>query len=152
MDDIVFGGWDPINDDAYTAAKRAGVLKDSDLDPIKDELAAIKPMTAVFSNDWVKKLTVNHVKEGATKYDLAEQLRADIRNFKAENKLDRVVIVWCASTEAYRELQAVHQSAAAFEQGLKDDSEHISPSQIYAWRSEERRVGKECRSRWSPYH
>ena len=133
MDDIVFGGWDPISDDAYTAAKHAGVLKDSDLDPIKDELSAIKPMTAVFSNDWVKKLTVNHVKEGATKYDLAEQLRADIRNFKEENKLDRVVMVWCASTEAYRELQDVHQTAAAFEQGLKDDNEHISPSQIYAW-------------------
>jgi myo-inositol-1-phosphate synthase len=133
MDDIVFGGWDPISDDAYTAAKRAGVLEDRDLDPIKDELAAIKPMTAVFSKDWVKKLEVNHVKTGETKYDLAEQLRADIRRFKEENDLDRVVIVWCASTEAYRELTDVHQTAAAFEQGLKDDDEHISPSQIYAW-------------------
>ena len=133
MDDIVFGGWDPISDDAYTAAKRAGVLEDRDLDPIKDELSAIKPMTAVFSNDWVKKLEVNHVKTGESKYDLAEQLRADIRRFKEENDLDRVVIVWCASTEAYRELTDVHQTAAKFEQGLKDDDEHISPSQIYAW-------------------
>jgi myo-inositol-1-phosphate synthase len=133
MDDIVFGGWDPISDDAYTAAKRAGVLKNEDLDPIKDELAGIKPMTAVFSNDWVKKLEVNHVKTGDTKYDLAEQLRADIRRFKEENGLDRVVIVWCASTEAYRELADVHQTATAFEQGLKDNDENISPSQIYAW-------------------
>ena len=119
MDDIVFGGWDPISDDAYTAAKRAGVLKNEDLDPIKDELAAIKPMTAVFSKDWVKKLEVDHVKAGKSKYDLAEQLREDIRRFKKENDLDRVVIVWCASTEAYRELTAVHQTAAAFEQGRR---------------------------------
>nr|MEE4267506.1 inositol-3-phosphate synthase [Candidatus Krumholzibacteria bacterium] len=133
MDDIVFGGWDPISDDAYTAAKRAGVLKNEDLDPIKDELSAIKPMTAVFSNDWVKKLEVNHVKTGETKWDLAEQLRADIRRFKEENDLYRVVIVWCASTEAYRELVDVHQTAASFEQGLKDNDDNISPSQIYAW-------------------
>ncbi len=133
LKDVVFGGWDPISDNAYEAAVKAGVLEERDLLPIKDELAKIVPMKAVFSNDWVKKLTANHVKDIASKHDQVEALREDIRNFKKNNNCDRVVIVWCASTEAYREPTAVHQSAAAFAKGLKENDPNISPSQIYAW-------------------
>ena len=133
LDDIVFGGWDPIKDNAYEAAKISGVLEDRDLEPIKDELEKIVPMKAVFSNDWVKKLTPNHVKDIDSKWEQAEALRQDIRDFKENNGCDRVVIVWCASTEAYREPTEVHQTAANFEKGLKENDPDISPSQIYAW-------------------
>jgi len=133
LDDIVFGGWDPISDNAYEAAMNAGVLEERDLLPIKEEMEKIVPMKAVFSNDWVKKLTPNHVKSETSKWEQAEALRKDIRDFKKNNGCDRVVIVWCASTEAYREPTAVHQSAAAFEKGLKEDDKNISPSQIYAY-------------------
>ncbi|HEX7825825.1 MAG TPA: inositol-3-phosphate synthase, partial [Mycobacterium sp.] len=95
LDDIVFGAWDPIADDAYTAAKKAGVLEDRDLEPIKDFLSSIKPMPAVFENKYVTRINGTNVKKGKTKRDLAEQLRQDIRDFKARNKCDRVVIVWC---------------------------------------------------------
>jgi myo-inositol-1-phosphate synthase len=133
LDDVVFGGWDPIKDNAYEAAVRCGVLKSEHLDPIKDELEKIKPMKAVFEHDYVKKLEVNHTKEFKTKWDAAEMLREDIRNFKKDNDLDRVVIVWCASTEAYRVPTGVHATVASFEKGLKDSDREISPSQIYAY-------------------
>ena len=92
LNDIVFGAWDPIADDAYTAAKKAGVLEDRDLDPIKDFLSAIKPMPAVFENKYVTRINGTNVKKGKTKRDLAEQLRQDIRDFKSRNKCDRVVL------------------------------------------------------------
>ncbi len=96
LDDIVFGAWDPIPDDAYTAAKKAGVLEDRDLEPIKDFLSAIKPMPAAFDNKYVTRIHGDNVKKGKTKRDLAEQLRQDIRDFKAKNKCEiLIVIVWC---------------------------------------------------------
>ena len=102
LQDIVFGAWDPIGDDAYTAAKKAGVLTADHLEPLKDFMSAIKPMSAAFESRFVTRLLgVNNVKTGPTYRDIAEQLRADMRQFKADNGCDRLVIVWCASTEAF---------------------------------------------------
>ncbi|MBI5509400.1 MAG: inositol-3-phosphate synthase [Deltaproteobacteria bacterium] len=134
LDDVVFGGWDPISDNAYEAAMHAGVLTEKDLAPHKKELSALKPMPAVFDKDWVKKLeNTDNVKKGKSKAELAEALRDDIRTFKRDNKCNRVVMVWCASTEAYRDLSASHLSVKAFEAGLKKNDPQISPSQIYAY-------------------
>src|SRR5205809_615396 len=101
LDDLVFGAWDPIPDDALTAAKKAGVLEEKDLEPIAKFLRDIKPMPAVFDNRYVTRLHGENVKKGKTKRDLAEQLRQDIRDFKKKNSLDRMVAVWCASTETF---------------------------------------------------
>jgi len=134
LDDLVFGGWDPIPDDAYSAAVRAGVLTPQDLAGVRDELAAITPMPAVFSHDWVKKLEgAVHVKTGASTMDLAEQLMADIERFRREHHCARLVMVWCGSTEAYHTPARVHQSLAAFEKGLKASDPQIAPSQVYAY-------------------
>jgi myo-inositol-1-phosphate synthase len=133
LDDIVFGGWDIFPDSAYDAAIRAGVLEKSLLEQLKPELDAIKPMTAVFEQAYVKKLNGPHVKKGSSKQDLAEQLMEDIRKFKATNNCDRLVAVWCGSTEVYRKPSDVHSSLAKFEAGLKASSDEIAPSQIYAY-------------------
>src|SRR5206468_13064852 len=82
LNDIVFGGWDIFNDNCYEAARHAGVLEEKLLDQIKDELAAIRPMPAVFDRHYVKRLDGPNVKKGKNKKDLADQLIADIRNFK----------------------------------------------------------------------
>jgi len=133
LDDIVFGGWDIFPDNAYEAAVRAGVLESKLLDQLKPELEAIKPMTAVFEQAYVKKLNGPNVKKGTSKQDLAEQLMEDIKRFKATNKCDRLVAVWCGSTEVYRKPSDVHSSLAKFEAGLKASSDEIAPSQIYAY-------------------
>ena len=133
LDDLVFGGWDVFEDDAYVAASRAGVLDGHLLEQLGDELRAIKPMTAVFEQAYVKNLHGNHIKEGTSKWDLANQLVDDINAFSERNGCDRLVAVWCGSTEVYREPTAVHQTLAAFEQGLKDSDADIAPSQIYAY-------------------
>ncbi|MDG1990105.1 MAG: inositol-3-phosphate synthase [Dehalococcoidia bacterium] len=133
LDDIVFGGWDPIDDNAYEAAMRAGVLEPHHLQPIREEMEAIKPMSAVFDQRWVKNLDGPNVKKGVNKLDLAEQIMHDIEQFKTENNCSRLVIVWCGSTEAHQEIQEVHQSIETFEAGLKNDDPAISPSQIYAY-------------------
>lgn len=133
LDDLVFGGWDVFSDDAYQAASRAGVLEKHLLEDLGDELRAIKPMPAVFEQAYVKKLHGDHTKPAASKWDWAESLSADIQKFSEDNGCDRLVAVWCGSTEVYREPTEVHQSLAAFEQGLKDSSPDIAPSQIYAY-------------------
>jgi hypothetical protein len=133
LEDIVFGAWDPIPDDAYTAAKKAGVLEERDLEPIKDFLSAIKPMPAVFENKYVTRLNGTNVKKGKTKRDLAEQLRQDMRDFKAKNKCDRLVIVWCASTEIFIKPGPQHATIAQFEKAMENNDEAISPSMLYAW-------------------
>ena len=134
LENLVSGGWDPCPDDAYAAARRAGVLTTEDLSGIREELSAITPMPAVFSHDWVKLLTgTTNVKKGASTMDLAEQLMADIERFRKEHRCDRVVMVWCGSTEAYHTPAAVHQSLAAFEKGLKASDPEIAPSQVYAY-------------------
>ena len=134
LQDIVFGAWDPIGDDAYTAAKKAGVLTSDHLEPLKDFLSAIKPMSAAFESRFVTRLLgVNNVKTGPTYRDIAEQLRADMRKFKADNGCDRLVIVWCASTEAFIQPGPQHQTIAAFEKAMDENDPAIAPSMLYAY-------------------
>ena len=133
LDDIVFGGWDPISPNAMEAAKTAGVLQGNDLDAISAEMEGIVPMEAVFDQRWVSRLDGVRVKDIASKWDQAEALIADIARFKEANGCDRLVMVWCGSTEAYQEPSAVHASVASFEQGLRDNDDNISPSQIYCY-------------------
>ena len=133
LDDLVFGGWDPIPDNALVAARRAGVLQDKHIDPIADFLEKIKPMPAVFDQNYVKKLIGTNVKKGKNKRDLAEQLREDIRNFKKENNCTRLVMVWCGSTEIFISPSAVHLTLEAFEKGMENNDVAIAPSMLYAW-------------------
>ena len=102
LNDIIFGGWDIFPDNAYEAAKYAEVLKEKDLDGVKDELAAIKPMPAAFDHNWAKRLNGTHIKKVTSRWDMVEQLRKDIRDFKAANHCDRIAVLWAASTEIYR--------------------------------------------------
>jgi myo-inositol-1-phosphate synthase len=133
LDDLVFGGWDPISPNALEAARTAGVLDEKDLAPISAELEGVVAMPAVFDQRWVKRLEGVRVKSGEDKFDLAQQLIADIERFRSENGCDRLVMVWCGSTEAYQEPSAAHASVEAFEQAMRDDDENISPSQLYAY-------------------
>ncbi|MHB1194097.1 MAG: inositol-3-phosphate synthase [Longimicrobiales bacterium] len=134
LDDLVFGSWDPIPDDGYQSAVRAGVLhKEHHLDPIKDFLSGIKPMPAAFDHAYVKKLDGPNKKKAANKKELAEAIRADIRKFKEDNGCDRLVMVWCGSTEIYIAPTAVHQSLEAFEKGMVANDPGIAPSQLYAY-------------------
>ncbi len=133
LDDIVFGAWDPIPDDALTAARKAGVLDERDLAPIAEFLEGITPMPAVFENKYVTRIHGDNVKRGKNKRDLGEQLRQDIRAFKARHKLDRLVIVWCASTEIYLKSGPAHATLAAFEKAMEGNDDAIAPSMIYAW-------------------
>jgi myo-inositol-1-phosphate synthase len=133
LEDLVFGGWDIFPDDMHAAAVNAGVLAPSILEQIRPDLQAIRPMPAVFDRQYVQRLEGTHVKEGRTKMDLAQQVRADIRQFKADQDLDRLVMIWCASTESYSRAEPVHQSRARFEAGLKANDPGIAPSMIYAY-------------------
>ncbi|SDM62082.1 myo-inositol-1-phosphate synthase [Daejeonella rubra] len=134
LEDLVFGGWDVYPDNVYEAAMNARVLDANLLRDVRDELQAIKPMRAAFDKNYVKNLTGTYVKEG-TKHELALQLMDDIKNFKATNNCDRVVLVWCGSTEIYMEPSEIHETLAAFEQALIDDDARIAPSMIYAYAS-----------------
>jgi myo-inositol-1-phosphate synthase len=133
LDDIVFGAWDPIPDDALTAARKAGVLDERDIEPIADFLRQIKPMPAVFDNKYVTRIHGTNVKKGKTKRDLAEQLRQDMRDFKAKNKCDRLVIVWCASTEIYIKAGPQHATIEQFEKAMEKNDDAIAPSMLYAY-------------------
>src|ERR1700682_5574057 len=131
LDDLVFGGWDPIPDDAHTAAAKAKVLSPEHLAQLKPTLSQIRPMPAVFDKNVVKRLEGANVKKGARR-ELANQLIQDIRAFMDKNKCSRAVMVWCASTEAYQEAGPEHQSIAAFEKALDENHPNIYPSQLYA--------------------
>ncbi|HEX6534935.1 MAG TPA: inositol-3-phosphate synthase [Gemmatimonadaceae bacterium] len=133
LDDLVFGAWDPIPDDALTAARKAGVLEERDIAPIADFLSSIVPMPAVFDNKYVTRINGTNVKKGKTKRDLAEQLRQDIRDFKSKNKLDRVVMVWCASTEIFIKPGPQHATVEQFEKAMDRNDDAIAPSMLYAW-------------------
>ncbi|MEX2270829.1 MAG: inositol-3-phosphate synthase [Vicinamibacterales bacterium] len=133
LNDIVFGGWDIFEDNCYESAKHAGVLDEKLLDQVKDELSSIKPMPAVFDRFYVKRLDGPNVKKGRNKKDLADQLIADIRRFKADNNCARLVLIWAGSTEIFLTESECHKSLAAFEKGLEQDDAAISPSQIYAY-------------------
>jgi myo-inositol-1-phosphate synthase len=140
LEDLVFGGWDIFPDNLLESAKHADVLSSKHLDPIAEELAAIKPMKAAFFPEYVKRLHGTHVKQAKTKAELVEQLRQDIRDFKKSEGVDRVVAVWCGSTEIYIEPTAVHESVAAFEKGLLENHPAIASSQLYAWACLKERV------------
>lgn len=133
LDDLVFGAWDIFEDNAYEAAKSAAVLGDEHLDGVREELEAIRPMKAVFSHEYVKRLDGPHVKSGPNKMELAEQLRQDIRDFKAANGVERMVMIWCGSTEIYLQRAEAHATVEAFEEGLRNNSPDIAPSMIYAY-------------------
>lgn len=133
LDDLVFGGWDLFDNNCYEAALEAGVLDRQLVESLKDELSAIRPMSAVFDQSYVKRLRGEYVKSGSSKMDLAEQLMEDIKRFQADNGCDRLVAVWCGSTEVYREPTKVHETLKAFEEGLRNSDDEIAPSQIYAY-------------------
>ncbi|GHT53246.1 myo-inositol-1-phosphate synthase [Bacteroidia bacterium] len=133
LNDIVFGGWDLFEDNAYEAARHAEVLTTEDLDKVKDELQAIKPMKAVFDQNFVKRLHGTWVKEAPTKWDLKEAVRKDIQDFKAKNNLDRIVCIWCGSTEVFTPISAVHETLPALQKAMKENSPEIAPSMLYAY-------------------
>ena len=133
LDNLVFGGWDPISANVLEAARTCGVLEERDLAPLSAELEGIVAMDAVFNQRWVKKLDGARVKPATSKWDQAQALVEDIERFRSENDCERLVMVWCGSTEAYQEPSAVHASVESFETGLRSGDENISPSQIYAY-------------------
>jgi myo-inositol-1-phosphate synthase len=133
LGDIVFGGWDIFEEDCYAAARTAGVLEPAQLDLVRGELEAIRPMPAVFDRRYVKRLDGPNVKKGRSKRDLAEQVVADIRAFKEKHGCDRLVMVWCGSTEVYMRETAAHASVASFEQALEQSDDAIPSSMVYAY-------------------
>ena len=133
LDDIVFGAWDIFPDNAFDAAMKAGVLEKDLLNQVSEQLASLKPMPAVFEQNFVKRLHGENVKDGKNKMELAEQLIDDIARFKADNNCDRLVMVWAASTEIYLEEGEIHRSLDAFEKAMYDNDPAIAPSMIYAY-------------------
>ena len=134
LNDIEFAAWDVYPANAYESAINAEVLKEKDINPVREELEAIKPLTAAFDHNYAKRLEGDNVKKG-TRWELVEQLREDIRNFKAEKNLNRVVVLWAASTEVYVPVdEKIHYTLEALEAAMKaDDREHIAPSMCYAY-------------------
>ncbi|HZR66958.1 MAG TPA: inositol-3-phosphate synthase [Terriglobales bacterium] len=135
LSDMVFTGWDPFDDDMHTAASKAGVLEHDLLDQIKPFLSSVRPRPAVFDRNYVKKLDGHHVKKGKNKMDLAEQVRADIRDFRKSSEASRLITIWCGSTEIFLQPTAAHQSVKAFEKALQTNDDAIAPSMIYAYAS-----------------
>jgi myo-inositol-1-phosphate synthase len=133
LDDVVFGGWDIFDENCHEAARTAGVLERDLLDQIRPELEAIRPWPAVFDRKYVKRLDGPNVKKGKSKKDLAEQVRADIQKFKTDHKLNRLVLVWCGSTEVYMTESPAHQTIDAFEKALETSDDSIPSSMIYAY-------------------
>jgi myo-inositol-1-phosphate synthase len=133
LDDVVFGGWDIFDENAYEASKTAGVLEKDLLDQIRPELEAITPMPAVFDRRYVKRLDGPNVKKGKTKKDLADQLIEDMRRFKETNGCDRLVLIWCGSTEVFMTESPAHATLENFERALEANDETIPSSMIYAY-------------------
>jgi myo-inositol-1-phosphate synthase len=133
LNDIVFGTWDIFEENAYEAAMTAGVIERELLVQLKPQLSGIKPMKAVFDQEYVKRLSGTHVKKGKNKFDLAQQLIADIAEFKKKNKLARLVMVWCGSTEIFIRQHPVHKTLASFEKAMRENHKAIAPSMIYAY-------------------
>src|SRR5260370_12082748 len=132
---LVLTGWGAIEDDINTTARKAGVLEPELLDKVKHFLSSIKPRSAVFDRNYVKKLDGHNVKKGKSKMDLAEQVRADIREFKKSSGASRFVTAWCGSTEIFLQPTGAHQSLKAFEKALLSSDEVVSPSMSYAYAS-----------------
>ena len=135
LNDIEFAAWDVYPANAYESAINAEVLKEKDINPVRDELEKIKPMPAAFDRNYAKRLDGDNVKQCRDRWDMTEQIREDIRRFKKESGVERVVVLWAASTEVYVPVEdKVHGSLAALEAAMKaDDKEHIAPSMCYAY-------------------
>ena len=133
LNDLVFGGWDIRDENCHESALHAGVLHKEHLDTVRKELEKVKPMKAVFDQFYVKRLKGSYVKKGKNKFNLAEQLREDIREFRQSNNLDRCVMIWCGSTEVFISPSSVHKSLKKFEDGMKMNNTDIAPSMLYAY-------------------
>ena len=133
LDDVVFGAWDIFHDSAYDAAMNAGVLDKDLINQLSEPLSSLKPMSAVFEQNYVKRITGENVKTGKNKMDLAEQLIADIAKFKSDNNCSRLVMVWAASTEIYIEESAIHKTVESLEKAMYDSDPMVAPSMIYAY-------------------
>ncbi|HUJ39809.1 MAG TPA: inositol-3-phosphate synthase [Candidatus Acidoferrales bacterium] len=133
LDSLVFGGWDIFPDNAFDAAAHAGVLEPHDLAKVRKFLEGISPMKAAFDQNYVKKLEGSYVKKGKTKFDLAEQIEDDIKQFRKRSGADRVVMVWCGSTEIFLRPEEVHRNLKKFEEGMKRNDPAIPPSMLYAY-------------------
>ena len=133
LSNLAFAAWDITPENAYESAKNAGVLSPQDLEMVREDLEAVEPMPGVFISDYVRRLDPSYVKKGQSRSQWVDALRADIREQKAKHGTDRAVMVWCASTERFLDPEPVHQSLAAFEQGLADNDLSIAPSQMYAY-------------------
>ena len=133
LDDLVFGGWDVFPDDAYDSGIHAGVLPKDLLDQIKDELQTVKPMPAVFDRNYVKRLEGSNVKSMKSKWDAVLEVRDDIKRFKADNGCERLVMIWCGSTEIYMAPHEVHNTIESLEKAIKENHQAIPPSLIYAY-------------------
>ncbi len=133
LDNLVFGGWDIFPDNAYQAARKAGVLNDEHLSKVKGFLSGIEPMKAAFDPNYVRKLNGTYVKKAKTKFELAEQLQQDILDFKKQHKLQRLVMVWCGSTEIFLKPDKVHRDPKSFERAMKENHDAIAPSMLYAY-------------------
>ena len=133
LDDLVFGGWDIFPDNAYQAARKAGVLNEEHLSQVKPLLSTIQPMKAAFDRNYVRKLAGTYVKKAASKWDLAQQLQEDIAHFKSTSGAKRLVMVWCGSTEIFLKPHKVHRDLKSFERAMKQNHEAIAPSMLYAY-------------------
>ena len=133
LDDLVFGGWDIRDESSYHTAMEGGVLKPQLLDQVRDFMESVRPMPAVFDQNYVRRLEGTHTKKGKNKMELARMLQDDIERFRAEKGVSRVVMVWCGSTEVFLKPQEVHQTLEQFECGLKENHPAIAPSMIYAY-------------------
>jgi len=133
LENIVFGGWDIFPDTAYESAKNAAVLGPEHLSEVKKFLSKIRPMKAAFDQNYVKRLTGTHVKKAKTKYDLALQIKDDIRNFQKKNRVSRTVVIWCGSTEIFLKPHAVYATPETFVEAMKANHAAIAPSMLYAW-------------------
>jgi len=133
LDDLVFGAWDIFDDDCYSAARTAGVIEPGLLEQVRPELEKIRPWPAVFDKHYVKRLDGPNVKKGRNKKDLAEQVIADIQQFKTDHNLDRMVMVWCGSTEIFATESPAHQTIENFEAALEQNDPAIPSSMIYAY-------------------
>src|SRR5437762_7093911 len=133
LEDLVFGAWDIFPDSAYDAALNAGVLEKELLAQLKEPLRKIKPMKAVFDQTYVKRLSGENVKTGKNKFQLAEQLIAEIAEFKRKNKCSRLVMIWAASTEIFLKPHPVHKTIESFEKAMRENHKTIAPSMLYAY-------------------
>jgi myo-inositol-1-phosphate synthase len=134
LSDLVFSGWDVFPDDCYSAAQKAAVLEEHDLNAVKEFLQSIQPMPAVFDPAYVPRLREGpNIKPFNNKMTLAESLIQDIHEFCSDNGVERAVMIWCASTEVFSESVDVHKDLESFETGLRKNDPAIAPSMIYAY-------------------